>query len=224
MISQTEAECLSPPNAQKISNVPFKLTINNQNYTDEEKIFTFFNPPSVVDVGPLVGPVKGGTVVNFYGSAFDKKKITCSFGIYNVTGKFISKSQIQCVAPNYLEPGLVKLKISYDKDRFTSDTFNFKYYADPVITSITNACGPIDGYTQFDIIGKNFEEQGVGFAKCIFNNTIHMNATVLHSKAVVCDSPPLESTNGDMWYNISVTLDGISIATSQNKFKYYHQP
>lgn len=56
-------------------------------------MFVYFNPPQVVDVGPLLGPVAGGTVVNFWGSEFQKgKKIICTFGIYNVTGKFISKS------------------------------------------------------------------------------------------------------------------------------------
>lgn len=76
----------------KLTTVPIKITLNNQNYTDEEKFFTFFNPPNVVDVGPLIGPVKGGTVVNFWGSSFERKNITCTFGHVNVTGKFVSKS------------------------------------------------------------------------------------------------------------------------------------
>lgn len=71
-----------------------------------------------------------------------------------------------------MEPGNVKLKISYAKDRFASDTFTFKYYADPIITSIIGGCGPIEGYTQFTILGRNFEEiGGIGKTKCIFNNT-----------------------------------------------------
>lgn len=51
-----------------------------------------------------------------------------------------------------------------------------------------------------------------------------MNATLLSSTTLVCNSPPLESTTGDMWYNVSVTLDGTTIATSEAKFKYYVQP
>jgi len=206
----------------KLNTVPIKLTINNQNYTDEAMTFIFFNPPNVVDAGPMVGPVKGGTVINFYGTNFEKKNITCSFGKYNVTGKFISKSQIQCIAPPYLEPGNVKLKISYAHDRFASETFVFKYIADPVLTSILNSCGPKEGYTQFNILGRNFEEASSGKAKCIFNSTIFMNATVLNTFTIVCNSPPLESTNGDMWYNISITLDGASVFGSSGKFKYYN--
>lgn len=52
-----------------------------------------------------------------------------------------------------------------------------------------------------------------------------MNATVLNKNQIVCDSPPLETTNGDMWYNISITLDGgLSIYNSTSKFRYYKQP
>lgn len=93
-----------------------------------------------------------------------------------------------------------------------------------MITSTPNACGPIEGYTQFTVIGRNFNEHGFGNAKCVFNNTIFMNATVQDKNTMICDSPPLESTNGDMWYNISVSLDGTSISSSTGKFKYYKNP
>lgn len=41
-----------------------------------------------------------------------------------------------------------------------------------------------------------------------------MNATVVSDNLIVCDSPPLETTTGDMWYQISVTLDGSLIVNS----------
>jgi len=48
-----------------------------------------------------------------------------------------------------------------------------------------------------------------------------MNATVIDSNTLICDSPMLESLNGDMWYNISVTLDGQDVSNSDQKFMYY---
>ena len=48
-----------------------------------------------------------------------------------------------------------------------------------------------------------------------------MNATVIDSNTLVCDSPMLESLNGDMRYNISVTLDGQDVSNSDQKFMYY---
>ena len=47
VLSQTEAECISPPNPQHLTTIPVKFTLNSQNYTDEEFAFTFYNPPSV---------------------------------------------------------------------------------------------------------------------------------------------------------------------------------
>jgi len=41
-----------------------------------------------------------------------------------------------------------------------------------------------------------------------------MNATVIDSNTIICDSPMLESLNGDMWYNVSVTLDGNDYSNS----------
>ena len=41
---------------------------------------------------------------------------------------------------------------------------------------------------------------------------------------MVCDTPMLESLNGDMWYNVSVTLDGEYLSHSAGKFQYYQQP
>jgi hypothetical protein len=73
-------------------------------------------------------------------------------------------------------------------------------------------------------IGKHFEEIGdIGKAKHIFNNTLQMNATVVDKSTIVCDSLALESTNGDTWYNISVTVDGLMPSSSIITKKYSPQ-
>jgi hypothetical protein len=58
---------MTPPNPQKLTNIPVKLSINNQNYTDEAIYFTYFNPPSVLEIGPVISPTKGGGLVDFWG-------------------------------------------------------------------------------------------------------------------------------------------------------------
>jgi hypothetical protein len=72
--------------------------------------------------------------------------------------------------------------------------------------------------------GKNFVEFGFGKAKCIFNNTYWMNATVVDKTKIYCDSPKLVSGNGDMWYNVSVTTDGTYISAATGNFTYYDNP
>ena len=51
-----------------------------------------------------------------------------------------------------------------------------------------------------------------------------MNATVVDKTKLYCDSPPLESTTGDMFYNISITLDGDYISPASQNFVYYDEP
>ena len=222
--SSTSAECLSPPNNMHLQNVPLKFTINNQNYTDQELSFSYFNPPSVLEVEPLSGPINGGTVINFWGNSFEHKNLTCSFGTKDVKGVFITKEHLTCTAPNVTEPGDVKLTVKYSKDRFNSNIYTFKYFADPEVVSVEPPCGPVEGFTQITVRGRNFLEQGFGKAKCIFNGTIYMNATVLDSNTVACDTPPLESIDGEQWYNVSVSLDGSYSSKASAIFRYYRQP
>ena len=65
------------------------------------------------------------------------------------------------------------------------------YYETPEIYNATPICGPTYGYTQITIKGKHFLNLGFGKAKCIFNNTIYMNATIMDETLIKCDSPPL---------------------------------
>lgn len=49
-----------------------------------------------------------------------------------------------------------------------------------------------------------------------------MNATVIDSTTLYCDSPPLESNEGTLFYNVSVTLDGGDfISNASAEFRYY---
>lgn len=93
-----------------------------------------------------------------------------------------------------------------------------------MVNSISPGCGPIKGYTQILARGKNYMEFGFGKAKCIFNGTIVMNATIIDKNNLYCDSPPLDTSSGDMWYNMSISLDGNYKTEATSVFKYYEDP
>lgn len=103
---------------------------------------------------------------------------------------------------------------------------NYTYFANPELfpDAVTPPCGPIEGYTQIKVRGKNFVEFGFGSAKCIFNNTFMMNATVIDDGTVLCDSPRLDGGTEDRWYNVSVTLDGDYRTNATGLFSYYRNP
>ena len=81
VLSSTEAECLSPENNLHLEWAPVNISLNNQNYTDEDVRFIYYNPPKIISAEPLNGPVKGGTQVNLWGTQFERNRnITCFFG------------------------------------------------------------------------------------------------------------------------------------------------
>ena len=78
---------------------------------------------------------------------------------------------------------------------------------------------------------------GFGKAKCIFNMTYTMNATILENNILKCDTPALQaqlgyaesgtgySDEGNVpWYNVSITINGKEIVQSPLKFEYYVDP
>lgn len=103
------------------------------------------------------------------------------------------------------------------------------YYENPEIYNITPTCGPVTGYTQITIFGKNYIDMGFNKVKCIFNGTVYMNATIMESNIIKCDSPPLTGSQGYSdssapFYYISITLNGKEITDSRIKFIYYVDP
>ena len=133
---------------------------------------------------------------------------------------------MQCAAPEISEPQTVELVVQYENDRFKSEVLNYTYFANPELfpDAVTPPCGPIEGYTQIKVRGKNFVEFGFGSAKCIFNNTFLMNATVIDDGTILCDSPRLDGGTEDRWYNVSVTLDGGYRTNATGLFSYYRNP
>ena len=51
-----------------------------------------------------------------------------------------------------------------------------------------------------------------------------MNATVLDSNRLYCDSPPLPKSANNVWYNLTVSLDGVYQPPAIANFTYYEDP
>jgi len=148
------------------------------------------------DTNPREGPVKGGTKVICVGSNFrDTKNITCKFNETVVPGKFISQSEIECIAPPTTRSGFVPLSISMELDMY-SPPLQYLYYDDPVIDYIYPICGPEYGYTQITVKGNNFVDMGHDKVLCVFNKTIFTNATIMDFETIKCDSPPVLNSLG----------------------------
>ena len=227
VVSSTRMWVEAPPN-YILASTYVEITLNNQQFTKDQTQYYYYRPPRIYDVTPREGPTRGGTVVTVFGADFkENKNIKCNFGSKSVRGKFISKSQVKCVSPPADQPGPVPLSVSYAGEHETSGTLPFLYYESPVVTAMEPSCGPVTGYTQVTVKGRNFFNMGFGRAKCVFNNTIYMNATIMDETTIHCDSPMLDSEaqgadSKAPFYYLYVTLNGGKELSEQlRKFTYY---
>ena len=147
VINSTKIYCEAPPNFV-VEHTNVEITLNNQQYTDDNVPYFYYKPPQVFDVDPREGPTKGGTKVLVLGNRFkEHKNITCKFGNKVTRGTFLSTTKIECVSPAVEHPGYVSLTISYEGERYSSESVKYLYYETPTLTSITPTCGPVTGYT-----------------------------------------------------------------------------
>ena len=147
VINSTKAYCIAPAN-YILDKTYVEITLNDQQYTDDNVPYYYYRPPQVFDIDPREGPTKGGTVVIVYGNKFkDSKNITCKFNHTITKGTFIDQNKIRCVSPPTDRPGYVPLTISYEGERYSSETVKYLYYDTPEIYNITPTCGPVTGYT-----------------------------------------------------------------------------
>lgn len=93
-INSTKMYCEAPPN-YVLDKTVVEITLNNQQYTDDNVPYFYYRPPQVFDIDPREGPTKGGTEVIVFGDRFKQSKnITCKFGEKLTRGKFLDNNRI----------------------------------------------------------------------------------------------------------------------------------
>jgi len=190
ILNSTRAVCVAPP-SYYYKQTSVELSLNAQDYTDDNTQYYYYKPPFLFDAQPAQGPVEGGTNVTVVGSNFNNTgNITCKFGRREVPAWFISSSEIGCTSPTVSTPGFVDLEISLYPGLYSSPV-KYLYYKNPVVSSIAPTCGPESGFTQLTVEGNNFVDLGHNSALCVFNKTHYTNATVLSPTQIVCDTPSI---------------------------------
>ena len=69
VINSTKLYCIAPQN-YILSQTIVELTLNNQQYTDDNIPYFYYKPPQAFDAEPREGPTRGGTEVIIYGNKF----------------------------------------------------------------------------------------------------------------------------------------------------------
>ncbi len=133
VINSTKAYCYAPPN-YILDKVVLEMSLNAQQFTNDENVYYYYRPPQVFEADPLEGSIAGGTEVIVYGDRFDlSKEMQCKFGDVTVEGKILSKERVRCVSPPQTEPGDYPLVVHYKHDKYDSETMWFRYFETPVV-------------------------------------------------------------------------------------------
>jgi len=225
----TKISCTAPPSYVN-RQTKVEISLNNQQFTDDNQIYSYYKPPYVFDMEPRQGPTQGGTNVTLVGTNFKEGiPFKCKFGDHITEGHYISSSKVSCIAPRNGKAEYVPLSIAFEKDLWSSGQAKYLYYNQPQVSRIEPSCGPETGYTQITVYGKNFINLGLGTVHCIFNRTVHMNATVMEHDIIKCDSPPAfgwykTESKEPRFYYLEITLDGTQYGGPPQKFTYYKEP
>ena len=118
--SSTRATVIAPPCPEGFNQSVIEISLNDQQYSDNNVIYRYYRRPTLYYITPREGPIKGGTVVTAVGQNFgDTKEITCKFGDQKVPGVFKSQREIECIAPQTDKPMSVPFSISLSMDMYS---------------------------------------------------------------------------------------------------------
>jgi hypothetical protein len=178
---------------------------------------TAMTKPTVTALSPASGPLAGGTQVTVSGSGFTGTTAV-KFGSKNATSfTVVSASEITAVAPA-ASAGTVSVTVtSAGSTTVTTSADEFTYSAQPFVTSISPASGPVSGKTKVTVTGA----QLTAATKVSFGGTPGTGVSVSSARALSVMSPARAAGT----VNVTVTTpQGASPISPSAGFTYVPPP
>lgn len=193
---------------------------------------TYYKQPTIKNIHPHGGPLRGGTQIVIEGADFEylpEYGIVphCQIGDKIVEARFESTVRILCTAP----PGddidsKIPIKVANNGENFLETGKYFHYYKDPVIKTIEPTSGPSSGGTTIRITGDQFSDLSYQDEfLCRFqplNKDIPAKTTqanYINSNTIICTAP---SGFGNVdAVNVDLSLNGADFYSTNKEFRYY---
>jgi len=176
--------------------------------------------PAVANIGPVSGPVAGGTAVTVNGSGFavGTSGTSFSFGA-NTAAQVSCGSTSSCTVTSPAgQPGVVDVKATVGgmtSATSSADQFTYVAAAAPTVTSISPASGPSAGGTSVTINGTGFSTAGGGTG-ANFGSTAGSNVRCGSTTQCTATSPAGSGT-----VDVTVAVGTAASATSAaDQFSY----
>ena len=155
----------------KSASLPFRI------YEDE---------PVLLGLSPVLGSLRGGTVVHISGSNLDHDTAVCRFAGLVVEASLVSSSQITCVSPSLENEGDITVEVAANGVDFTKVPGKFHAAALPTILSITPSIIVAGAERRIVVNGRGFID-GNGLS-CRFGD-VSVQASFIDERSIACVAP-----------------------------------
>lgn len=235
-ISDTLLYCVAPPSDVTTAAMPFRVTLNDQQNTDQDIVYWYYPEPAIMRLNPDRGPTNDRTLVMIEGQDLDPfnnilrtvnnhNDTYCRFGMDYVTPATIySDTLISCYAPPspivrtvIVDVTLNNADMVLNPQDWTDDHLPFTYYAPPYLFGAVPDVGPTSGNTTVLIYGSNFNNTGT--IKCKFGSKV-VQGEFISLNEIKCVSPPVDNP-GLVDLSLAISEDSFSKAI---KYLYYATP
>jgi hypothetical protein len=235
-ISDSLLYCVAPPSDVTTEAMPFRVTLNDQQNTQQDIVYWYYPNPAIMRLIPDRGPTNDKTLVRIEGQDMDafnninwdvdnRNDTYCRFGMDYVTKADVkSDTLVFCEAPPspIVRTVLVDLTLN-DADMvlnpqdWTDNHLPFTYYAPPYLFGAVPDVGPTSGNTTVIVYGSNFNNTGQ--IKCKFGSKVVVGE-FLSLNEIKCVSPPVDNP-GLVDLSLAISEDSFSKAI---KYLYYATP
>ncbi len=202
--------------------LPENCTVGNTTYCTYRASLTldpaFVAPPRVTGLTLSSGPAAGGTSVTITGTGFTGATAV-NFGATPATSYTVdSDTSITAVSPAG-SSGTVDVTVTTAGGTSASSASDqFTFFAQPTVTGVSPASGPVTGWTPVTITGTGF----TGATSVRFGGTQWYDFTVDSDTSITATSPPAEAA--DTVHVTVTTLGGTSTTSSADRFTYTPGP
>ena len=157
------------PQTRGAQDAALEVSLNSQENTLSEVVFSYYAEPVVSRLHVERGPVAGGSNVTVTGSSFrGGSEYRCRFGGHGsvVHGTYLSElDALHCMAPPQ-GPANASVEVSLNAQQFTTSGVKFEYYALARVSHVVPIAGPPGGGTQLTVHGEGFSRGLTGWYRC----------------------------------------------------------
>ena len=215
-----------------------QVSLNAQNYSESEVLYTYYTPPVPLELCPSSGPTEGGTTVRITGEYFSLGSDYRVALDSKLNGTLVNTSIVRSVyeggnvsTPPYVSmtflmpplplPGSTGVRVSLNAQQYSrAPGVAYVAYPPPAVTRISPSCGPVDGATAIGVGGRHFD-LGTHYM-CHFTPQL-VNATAHGHAAMACVAPPIPSVRNTLVAHhtaFEVTLNGQQYTSDGVVWKY----